>query len=354
MRVLMVGNAHSDLSGGRYYNPEAKLTNGFIRNGHAVYFFSPKDVARASTIFRSSRIGQKHSNEAFLKTVRVFQPDMIVFVHSVHISDESFQEAKRLKPGVRIAQICVDPLFRKKNSDVLARRVGVANATFVTTAGDALKRYSNPKSSVSFVPNWVDRAIDTGMAFASTDQAFDIFFAARAHVGEYQGDPRFEFPRAIERSQGISIDICGVDGRPILQGANFYDHLTNARMGLNLNSDREGNASEPAPSPLRYLYNSDRIAQIMGSGLLALSTRANGLSQMFAENAEMVFFDTLEELIEVIRRYKKDDAARRIIAEAGWRKSHQDYSVDRVIRYIEDVTFERPLSQAFSWPTTLY
>ena len=95
MRILFIGNAHHDLHGDRYYNPEAKLANGFVRNGHSVYFLSPKDVARSSTIFRSSRIGQKHSNAAFLETVRVYKPDMIAFIHSVHITNESLALGSR-------------------------------------------------------------------------------------------------------------------------------------------------------------------------------------------------------------------------------------------------------------------
>jgi len=354
MRILLIGNAHDELHGGRYYNPESKLRNGFIRNGHVVHFFSPRDVARASTIFRSSRIGQKHSNRAFLDTVRVFKPEMIVFIHSVHITNESLFEAKRIMPGVRLVQICVDPLFRSKISDVLSRRVDIADATFVTTAGDALKTYARPGASVSFVPNWIDPAIDTGRAFDTDTQAFDVFFAARSHIGDYEGDPRFEFPLAIEKQGDISINIRGVDGRPIVQGAAFYDNIMDARMGLNLNGDRQGNGKDPAPFSLRYLYNSDRVAQVMGCGLLAISTRANHLFELFPENEEMVFADTLDEVLEVIRRYKRDDHERRRIAEAGWRKSHRDYSVDIVTQYIEDVALEKSLRRAYQWPTTLY
>lgn len=354
MRILLVGNAHHDLNGARYYNPEAKLKNGFIRNGHVVHFFSPKDVARSSTIFRSSRIGQKYSNAGFLECVRIFKPDMIVFIHSVHITDESFAEAKRIRPGVRLVQICVDPLFRPKNVVVLERRKAIADATFVTTAGEALKPYARKNSVVSFIPNWVDPSIETGRAFTESDQRFDVFFAARAHVGEYEGDPRFTFPVAVRNSGDLTIDLHGVDGRPALHGAAFYEHMNDARMALNLNGDRQGNVKDPAPLNLRYLYNSDRVAQVMGSGLLAVSTRANHLFEMFSEGEEMVFADTVDEMLETLRRYKHDDVARRRIAEAGWRKSHAEYSVDLVTRYIEEVSFERALSHDYQWPTTLY
>jgi hypothetical protein len=68
----------------------------------------------------------------------------------------------------------------------------------------------------------------------------------------------------------------------------------------------------------------------------------------------MVFADTVDEMLETLRRYKRDDAERRRIADAGWRKSHAEYSVDLVTRYIEEVSFERAFSHDYQWPTTLY
>ena len=354
MRILLIGNAHQDLQGHRYYNPEAKLANGFVRNGHCVYFLSPKDVARSSTIFRSSRIGQKHSNAAFLETVRVYKPDMIAFIHSVHITNESFAEARNIKSGVRIAQICVDPLFRAKNQAFLDRRADFVDATFITTAGDTLARYARVNGRVSFVPNWVDPAIEVGRAFEKSDQSNDVFFAARVHVGEYSDDPRLAFPLALDMAEGISVDYYGFNGRPPLHGALFYERMADSRMGLNLNGDRDGSLLSPAAPALRYLYNSDRVAQVMGSGLMAISTRANRLFELFSEGEEMAFADTKEELLEVVRRYKVDDLARRKIAQAGWLKSHQEFSVDLITRYIEEVSFERPLSHAYQWPTRLW
>ena len=125
-------------------------------------------------------------------------------------------------------------------------------------------------------------------------------------------------------------------------------------MGLNLNSDRLGGTSVAAPADQLDLYNSDRISQIMGCGLLAISMRVNGLGALFGEDEEMAFADTPDEVAEVVRRYKRDDAARRRVAEAGWRKSHGELNERLVARYIEEVTFGRPLSHPYVWPTRLW
>ena len=40
--------------------------------------------------------------------------------------------------------------------------------------------------------------------------------------------------------------------------------------------------------------------------------------------------------------------------EAGWRKSHAQLNERLVARYIEEIAFRRPLSQAYIWPTALW
>ena len=65
MRVIVVGNANERRPGMIYYNVERKLANGFTRNGHLVHFFSDRDVARAGTMFRSSRAGRGVANRDF-------------------------------------------------------------------------------------------------------------------------------------------------------------------------------------------------------------------------------------------------------------------------------------------------
>jgi hypothetical protein len=53
-------------------------------------------------------------------------------------------------------------------------------------------------------------------------------------------------------------------------------------------------------------------------------------------------------------RFKRDNSARRRIAEAGWRKAHAAYNERLVAAFIEDTLFRRPHSHAYAWPTTLW
>jgi Glycosyl transferases group 1 len=353
MRVLIVGNAHERFLGQRFYSVEHKLANGFNRNGHLVYFFSDRDVARSGSIFKSSRAGRGIANAKFLDVVRNFAPDLIVSTHSSLISTENFAETKRLPSRPRLAQTCVDPLFREVNVSFLKDRSPVFDATFVTTAGEALAQFSTPANVTSYMPNPVDASIETSRGFERSDQPFDVFFAANAG-GDRPDDARRATPALIAETPGVASDFHGFDGRPPLIGTPYFRRLAESRMALNINSDRSETAPRRAPEAELYLYNSDRISQLMGCGLLALSFRVNKLFEIFDEDKEMSFSETPEAMRDAVLRFKREDGLRRQIAEAGWRKSHQELNERLVARYIEEVAFRRPLSNAYIWPTRLW
>jgi hypothetical protein len=353
MRILLVGNAGERYFGEHFYAVERKLANGFTRNGHVVHFFSDRDVARTGTIFRSSRAGRGVANRAFLQTARRFAPEFIVVTHSCLIATETLAEAARLPQRPRLAQTCVDPLFRPINVRFLEERAQVVDATFVTTAGEALARFSTPSNVSAYIPNPIDPSIETTRGFERSDQTFDLFFAANAG-GDPPDDPRRTVPALMARSGLVSIDYHGFGGRPPVLGVAYFRRLADARMALNINSDRAETAKTRAPAEQLYLYNSDRIAQLMGCGLLTLSFRVNNLMELFGEEREMVFADGPEGMLEAGARFKRDDAARRRIAEAGWRKSHEELNERLVARFIEEVAFRRPLSHPYVWPTKLW
>ena len=261
MRVLVVGNAGEREPGRRYYSVERKLANGFLRNGHSVLFFSDRDVARAGTIFRSSRAGRAAAHAKFVEAVRNYAPHAIVLMHASLISTEVLAQAKDGPQRPRLAQVCVDPLFRPVNVAFLEERAQVVDATFVTTAGAALKRFSTATNVSAFIPNPVDPSIEDRRNFERDDLAFDVFFAANAG-GDRADDVRRATPRLMRAETDLACAFHGFDGAPGLYGAGYFERLAQARMGLNLNSDRAETATAPAPEEELYLYSSDRVAPV--------------------------------------------------------------------------------------------
>ena len=81
--------------------------------------------------------------------------------------------------------------------------------------------------------------------------------------------------------------------------------ISNSKMGLNLSRGK----------PIKY-YSSDRMAQLMGNGLLTLIDEKTLYSDYFSKN-EIVTYKNYSDLIEKIKKYKKDDNERKRIAKNG-------------------------------------
>ena len=101
------------------------------------------------------------------------------------------------------------------------------------------------------------------------------------------------------------------------------------------------------------LYSSDRIAQLTGNGLVTLTPAGAGLESLYSPE-EVVYFESVEDLAEKVRYFKKheDEAIR--IAKAGWEKTHRDYSAASVAAFILGVTIRDESYRNASWSEHVY
>jgi Glycosyl transferases group 1 len=352
MRILLVGNANLKHRGGRYYDHAMKLYNGFVRNGHNVFFLSDRDTARSATPFGVKAMGEKFCNQYFLDVCKNFQPEFIVLCHADIIKAETVAEAKKLL-GVKVAQFNVDPIFREHNMAMVRSKLDVVDGTFITTAGAELKRFSSKNGFVTFTPNPVDPSIDWPKTHESSNQPNDVFWALRPTKTVNLNDPRIGYPLFIEESKKVKIKYYGMNGAPTLMNADYYKRINDCKMGLNISVVGEIGGVDYARKEELYLYSSDRIAQYMGSGLLVFTTRDNSLEEMFDENKEAIFFKGKEELLDKLIYYKNHDDERKKIANAGYEKSHKHLNERLVAQYIVEATLGSKLSN-YIWPVDKY
>ena len=98
-------------------------------------------------------------------------------------------------------------------------------------------------------------------------------------------------------------------------------------MGLNLSRGK----------PIKY-YSSDRIAQLMGNGLLTFIDEKTCYSDFFNKN-EIVTYKNTNDLVEKILKYKKDDQLRKKIARNGRSRYFKLFNSTIVADYIISKTF---------------
>jgi hypothetical protein len=343
MRILHVANFNLRNSGQDYFLTARKLTTAFTRIGHAVYDFSDRDVARAATPMGAKLLGIAAVNRQFLDLVDNFRPDLICLGHADTVRAETVSEARQIHPQVRVLQWNHDPLFDSHNVAAIAGKLDVVDATFITTGGSGLTQFSRPGQSVAYMPNPQDRSIEEGRAFERTDLPVDLIYCvgpagALRQVGERLMDVT-SFCRELRSSlPELACYFPGLDGEPRLGGASYHAALSVSRMGLSL-SRRSDN----------YLYSSDRMAHLMGNGVLTLIDRRTGFGDVFNED-EAAFYDSLDALQSTLRRFRADEDARRAVAEAGWEKAHRIFDSRVIARYLIELTFGLPLSGDYGWP----
>ena len=108
-------------------------------------------------------------------------------------------------------------------------------------------------------------------------------------------------------------------------------------MGLNFSRGR----------PIKY-YSSDRLAQLMGNGLLTLIDEKTSYSDFFTKK-EIVTYKNYNDLIEKINKYKKDDKERKLIAKNGKKKYLKYFNSTLVAKYILNKTMNLKNKDNFLW-----
>ena len=340
MRIVVVGNFNERKAGANFYATVRKLANGFTRNGHMVMSFSDRDVSREQGRFGIGRAGDAESNRRLLELCRNFRPELVLLVHADKIENATLREIKALTPAPRIAVVNLDPLFLPENPPRIRRFGEVADITFITTAGEKLGEYATPTHRLSFMPNPTDASIETFTCFERNDQSVDLF----AGIGSEKGTPwRADAMRALrEAVPEARYGFYGIDGKPPLSGAAYYDAIADARMGLNLNRSDED-----------YLYSSDRIAQFVGNGLLTFVARSSGYAEIFGED-ELAFYDGPDDLAARLRHFLKNDAERQAVAAKGHAKYHAIFNDRLVAQFLIEATFCFLDDEDYAWPTMIY
>ena len=88
-------------------------------------------------------------------------------------------------------------------------------------------------------------------------------------------------------------------------GDNFMNKVSSSSMGLNLSRGKA----------IKY-YSSDRLAQLMGNGLLTFVDKKTQFSD-FITNDQIVYYNDVNDLSYKLAKYKKDHKDRKRIAKNG-------------------------------------
>lgn len=343
-RIVHASNFSRKAKGAFQHSVEHKISHGLIRNGHAVSYFSDRDVARSGTIFGHRAFGVPAANRAFLEFCRNVGPELILLGHADIIRPATLSEVRSALPDVKIVQYNVDPIFEPDNVATILSKINCVEATLITSAGEALRPFHQPGRILAFMPNPVDFSIERGRNHERRDLPYDLSYACgnendRRHVCG-RGWTAIELIEHVARNlPELRILSPGVRGRPHVAGGAYQRALESAAIGLNVSKRNDV-----------FLYSSDRIAQMAGNGLAVLIDRATGYERLLAEG-EFVYFSTIDELLEKLGKLAGDPEYRQRVAAAGRARYHALFNEQAIAKYIVDVAFECLDAASFPWPT---
>ena len=343
LKIMHITNFNDRFDGRLHYNTGRRLNNGFIRNNHNVLSISDRDVIHNNKKLNDLS-GSKILQKKILTTYENFNPDLVVLGHADKVNSETLEIIKNKNKNIKISQWFLDPLSTKgpdflNNKNRILDKIEFLDNTFLTTDPESL---SFKIKNSNFIPNPCDMSFEI-LSNYNKDCNFDVFFAMshgvhRGFLKKGKNDDREKFINdLIKINKNLSFDIYGMNNIQPIWGEKFITKISNCYMGLNLSRG----------APIKY-YSSDRIAQLVGNGLLTFINKNTFLSDFFS-NKEIVFYNDLSDLSEKLSKYKIDKKIGKKIAMKGKQKYFKYFNSNIVSDYIISKTFDIKSKHQFIW-----
>ena len=332
LRIVNIYNLGQKLNH-RLYNISLgkKFTNGFIRNNHDVLEISDRDFIKQNRSFSMTSVKNKFQSY-LVETFKNYNPDFLFFGHTNNIDLETLKIFKDLNKNLIISQWNEDPIMpslkdSKSNINKISYYGNEVDHNFITTDPSVFYKQNKQINNLHFIFIPVDENIECFDVFKLKPRK-DLFYAMshgvnRATLKKGKNDNRIHFLNSlIKKIPNINYDFYGFENKEPIWGDDFYKALINSKMGLNLSRGL----------PTKY-YSSNRIASLMGNGLLTFIDEKTKLNDFFNKN-EIVFYNNLTDLAEKINFYKKNDHSRRKIAKNGKDKYFKLFNEIKIAKYI--------------------
>ena len=341
LKILYITNFNERFNGRLHYNTGKRIYNGLVKLGHNVFSISDRDIiSNYKSLVDPS--GKNILNYKIIESCKNFNPDTIIMGHADNVKKETLDYLKNKNKNLKISQWFLDPITKsgpdyENNKNRLLKCEEFIDASFITTDPKSIDFNVN---NSYFIPNPADESFETLKNYEE-NPINDLFFAMShgVHRGTLKkgkiDDREVLLNRLLNKNKKIKFDFYGYRGKQPVWGNDFINVLSNSKMGLNLSRGK----------PIKY-YSSDRLAQLMGNGLLTFIDKKTCYSDFFT-NKEIVTYNNYDDLIEKIYKYKKDDKERKLIAKNGKLKYLKYFNSTLVAEFIINKTYD--INKKYYW-----
>lgn len=328
IKILHIADFNDDSDGRLYYSFSNKLNYGAIKLGVQTLNLNEKNYLKG--IYKTGLFSFQNFNNKIYKTILNYKPD-IIFLGHVFSIDRNILQFCNIN-NIKICRWYIDSIspefLNQKKINKLFDDQKYIYRYFFTSNPSILAKYVTDKKKLSYIPNPTDDSIDNLKNFEKNNLSQDLFIAIshgqnRAILKKGKKDSRENLINfLIENLNELKISEFGLNNFEPIWGDNFYKHLSNFKMAVNISRGAYQN-----------LYSSDRIASLAGNGLLIFSDKKTKF-QKFFNDKEMVFFTNKNDLLKKIIFYKKNDNLRKQIAKNCYKKYHKHFSAKKIISFV--------------------
>lgn len=354
MKVLVAGDWHSDLH-------ETEVCKSLRRLGHEplefkwFHYFAfdankPRSLVAIVKRFQNKfvwgpLIGQ--INRDFLAQVRQQKPDVIFVYRGTHLTAQTLQTVRDELPGCKLVGYNNDDPFSQAQPRYLWRHfmacipVYDLMLAYRHTNIDELKKAGARR--VELLRSWY--VPDRNYPIELTKNERDEYECDVVFIGHLENDDRLEFLEAIAKDNHLlKIYGPGYDWDPVLSKSYLLASQVPVRLVWGGEYNKILNGAKIALCFLSKLNRDTytrRCFEIPASGTLLLSEYTDDLANLYEEGEEIAFFRNKKDMLDKIKYYLADSAARDKLARNGRAKvvaaGHDiDSRIEGVLKLIKD------------------
>ncbi|MDB9936564.1 glycosyltransferase family 4 protein [Candidatus Pelagibacter sp.] len=342
-KIIHVTNFNRRFNGRLHYNTGRRLNNGFVRLGHNILTISDRDLIHENKNIGDFN-GKKTLQKRIIESSANFKADCLVLGHADAVSNETLDLIKNKNKNLKICQWFLDPIGKNgpdylKNNKRILDKINYMDATFLTSCPSILKKKID---NSYFIPNPSDLSFETLKNYEGNREN-DVFFAMShgVHRGDLKkgkfDDREIFINKLLKQNQKLSFDIYGMNNIQPVWGDNFIRAISNSSMAINLSRGE----------PVRY-YSSDRIAQLLGNGLLTFIDKKTCFKDFLTKD-QIIFYNNIEDLSYKLNKYKKDKKEAKRIAKNGRSVYLNKFNSTLVSDFILSKIFDYKSKNKFIW-----
>lgn len=301
-----------------------KLAKGLIRLGHDVRIVNYSQLLRTMSPFKSRRLSaflyKKKIDQQIARLAIHYQPDII------YISFAKFLDAETIKT---VRKACPQTIFIGGDGDpwpsLQPGRIETAKLLdflIATNDGVFLDEYRAAGiKNCFFMPNMCDPDIDHRYLVGEEWKSDILWTGTTSHSAGTNDCSREDIIKAIAPLPNTRI--YGCLGHPQIAGKDYLQAISGARLGIHVNAANDVS-----------MYHSDRLTHYLACGTCVLSKRVPESEKLFRDKEHLAYFDTVDELNELLNYYLTNEDKRKKLADQGMAWVHQEYHCEKIARYI--------------------